>query len=71
METRTRQPDKLNSPKSPIKRIVGKVYKVIQECGELLKRLQQKTSREESWGIVLFVTGEAFELRNGRLRRCQ
>jgi len=68
METRTRQPDKPKSPKSPIKEKVGKAYKVIvQECGELLKRLR----REESWSIVCFITGEAFELRNGRLRRCQ
>jgi len=72
METRTRQPDKLNSPESPIKKLVGDTYKVVQECGELLRRLRNVASREESWCIVLFVeTGEAFELMDGRLRRCQ
>jgi len=60
------QPDRL-----PANILSGRVYKVIQECSELLKRLQQKASREESWSIVLFVTGEAFELKNGRLRRCR
>jgi len=54
----------------PGSKIVGKAYKVIQECGELLKRLQQKVSREESWGIVLFTETGVFELKDGRLRRC-
>ena len=68
MEMGKRQPDRLPSPGI---RLSGKVYKVVQECGELLRRLRNVASREESWSIVLYAaTGEAFELQDGRLRRC-
>jgi len=55
----------------PIYTLGVRVFKgFVQECGELLKRLKV-ASRDESWSIVCFaVTGEAFELRDGRLRRC-
>jgi len=44
---------------------------VRHKCGELVLRLLRMAGSDESWRMVCFTTtGEAFELRDGRLIKC-
>jgi len=52
-----------------VKKVLGVVMR--HKCGELVLRLLRMAGHDESWGMICFTTaGEAFELRNGKLRRC-